>query len=194
MTALLLLSLLGCSAGPIGAPYGSTLDLTNLDNVYFALDAGLLEPSDQRGALIKLEALVTVPGSYSDPVPGNGIRVEVSSGWSEAYLLPESAVRVVDDFEVECDESGASSDPEDPCYAWFDNNNEVWVEFGGDYTDLENFRPTYFQGVTDARGTMGFYVFIDSVPVDADGEPVDFSVYGTINVDDDSVTFSFGGA
>ena len=194
MPSLLLLALTGCG-GNVAAPYGATLDMTNLDGVALAIDTGLLEPNDRIGALVKLQGLVTGPNRAStttDAVPMNGVQVEITSGWSQAYLIPESAVRVVDDYETECDESGATSDENDPCNAWFNETDETWVEFGGDYTDLENFRPTYFVGETDNRGLIDFYTFIDSVPVDEEGAPIAFSVYGTIGVDDDITTFEFG--
>lgn len=193
---ILTLALLGCNAGPYAAPYGSTLIMPNDET--FSLDVGYSQPDDGIGGLIQTSVGVLIPStdfpSSESSAPGNNIRVEVTSGWSGAYLIPEEAVRIIDDYEVDCE--GRTDDETDPCHAWYDNESEQYVEFGGDYTDLDGFKPTYLMGATNNRGYLDFYVFVDSVPLDNDGNAVSIPIFASIEVEIDSfnITFTGGGS
>ena len=186
MSFLLVLTLIGCGGGPYAAPFGSivTGPASDIGLVY---DAGYAVPGDGYGALLRAQALV----QDSSLMPLNDIKVEVTSGWTGAYLLPEAAILVVDDYEQECDESGATSDETDPCHAWFDAEGEQYIEFGGDYTELGDFRPTYLSAPTNNRGFLYFYVFVDSAPLDSDGLAVDIPVFIDIGVNSTSFNINF---
>lgn len=191
MSPLLLLALAGCGGGPYGAPDGSTVELSGLLPA-MVYDVGFAAPADGYGALVRMAAFVTVPSaSHGGTMPGNDIKVDVTSGWSGAYLIPEGAVEVVDGYEEDCNSSGGVDDPENPCSAWFDDQSQQYIEFSGDYVDVGEFQPTYLAGGTDSRGYLYFYLFIDSVPIDADGAAVAFSVYASIGNSEADQTISF---
>lgn len=177
--ALLLAALTGCAPGPIAAPYGSSLVMPS--DVDFSFDQAYSDSGDLTGGLFYTYIGVMGP----DGLPLNGIQVEITSGWTGAYLIAERAVRVVDDYEQDCT-TNPPDDPEDPCYAWFDVEGQEFVEFAGDYAELGGFGPTYMSATTDNRGLLPVYVFIDSVPVDSDGEAVSVPIFASIGIETES--------
>jgi hypothetical protein len=46
-------------------------------------------------------------------------------------------------------------------------------------------------GGTDNRGILDFYVFIDAIPVDSEGEVIPIPVYADIGVDIENWTYDF---
>lgn len=183
---LLLAPLLACSApGPIGAEYGSQIIVPT--DVDYVLDDGLATPDDQAGMLSY--GYVTVLNPEGDPAPG--IRVELISGWTGAYLIPAGAVRIVNDLDEACD--GGSS-PSEACQAWYDSAGDRYFEWSGEFEDVDSIRPNYVQAVTDNRGLVPFYVFVNSAPLGDEGDPQSFSVFASIGVDTDSFTFNPSGA
>lgn len=186
MSFLLVLTLIGCGGGPYAAPYGSMV--TGPGDISLNYDAGYAVPGDGYGALLRGQAYVQ---DSATQLPLNDIKVEITSGWTGAYLLPEAAVLVVDDYEQECESSGAVSDENDPCHAWFDADGEQYIEFGGDYAELGDFRPTYLSAGTDNRGLLDFYVFVDSAPLDSEGLAVDIPVFIDIGVNSASFNITF---
>lgn len=191
MSFLLVLTIIGCGGGPYAAPYGAEV-LGPEGDLSLSYDAGYAVPGDGYGALLRAAAFVHDPSdTLHGDLPLNDIKVEVTSGWTGAYLLPEAAVLVVDDYEQECDTSGATADETDPCHAWFDAEGEQYIEFGGDYTELGDFRPTYLSAPTDNRGILNFYVFVDSAPLDTNGVPVDIPVFIDIGVSSTSFNIIF---
>lgn len=183
--ATLLALLTGCAPGPLAAPLGSTIEVVEGgEAMTWILDAAYATPGDGVGLLIPQQAMVWVPTAAGDTVPGNNIRVEALTGWSGAYLLSASSVRTVNDLEVECE---GIEDPtareEAGCDTWFyDQETERYYEFSGTYEDVADFRPTYMAGVTDNRGIFDYYVFVDSVPVDEDGEALPIGIWLSIGV------------
>lgn len=186
MTTLLLSLAIGCAAGPYGAPEGSTIELVS-EGQGFVYDMAYADPDDGVGLLIRESVLVMVPGSenYPDMIPGNDILVEITSGYSGAYVIPESAVLTVDGYEEGCE-----GDASEECRAWFDVATERYVEFSGEYEDIGGFRPTYMSAGTDNRGILDFYVFVDSVA--SDGETViGIPLFADIGVDMASWQYDF---
>ena len=57
-----------------------------------------------------------------------------------------------------------------------------YVEFAGDYEDLGGLKPNYMSGSTDNRGVLDFYTFVDSIPVDDEGEVLAVPFYASIGV------------
>lgn len=181
----LLLFAIGCASGPYGAPEGSTIEVFANQNLVF--DLAYAEAGDGLGLLLKEMAIVTTPSSTEGVAAGgNEILVEVVSGWSGAYVIPESAVSTVDGYAEGCE-----GDASEECADWFDIGTDQYVEFSGDYQDLGGFRPTYMSGVTDNRGILDFYVFIDSLPVDDEGAVIDIPLYASIGVATDSWSYTF---
>jgi hypothetical protein len=177
-----LLAMLACSApGPVGAEYGSEIIVPG--DVDYVLDAGLATPDDMAGMLSY--GYITVLNPEGDPAPG--IRVELISGWTGAYLIPDGAVRIVNDLDEACD-SGAASD--EACAAWYDTEGERYFEWSGEYEDGDNLRPNYVQAVTNNRGLVPFYVFVNSAPLSSEGDAQSFSIFASIGVDTDSFSFN----
>lgn len=170
---LLLLALTGCSPGPLIAPFESSVGVP--EDVEFSYDQGYVNPGDGVGGLFFGRANVTGP----DGLPLNGVKVEVMSGWTGAYLIPEGAVTIIDDYEEACVGTGA----DDPCHAYFDVEGQTYVEFAGDFEDIGDFRPTYMSGATDEHGNLPIYVFVDSIPITSDGEGAPIPIYVDILVD-----------
>jgi hypothetical protein len=186
MNALLLLALAACDAGPIGAPYGAKVVVP--ESPTYSLDSAYADPGDGAGQLYFGTIMVLAPPSYANgsDVPLSGVRINLVSNFTGAYLIPEGAVKIVNDLDESCD-NGASTD--EACAAWYDTEGERYFEFSGEYEEVGDIRPGYLQAVTDNRGLLNFYVFIDSAPTDDEGGQMPFSVYVDIGVDSDSITF-----
>jgi hypothetical protein len=188
--SLFVLFAIGCAAGPYGAPAGSTIQVSaaNFDTEGYVFDGAYNDPDDGIGLLIREFAIVTLPATENYPyeTPGNDIRVEITSGWSAAYVLPATAIETVTTYS-----DGCEGDRSEECAAWFDIGTESYVEFSGEYKDLGGLRPTYMSGGTDNRGILDFYVFIDSVPVDDEGEVITIPLYASIGVDIVSWSYDF---
>ncbi len=178
---LLLPALLACANEPIGAEYGSQVIVPQ--DVEYSMDAALNIPEDRAGMLSY--GYISVVDPVGDPVPG--VRVELISGWSGAYIIPDGAVRIVNDLDEACD-AGASTDEE--CLAWYDTEGERYFEWSGEYEDVNTIRPNYVQTVTNNRGLVPFFVFLNSAPVDGEGAPQPFAVFASIAVDTDSFSFT----
>lgn len=182
------LLLVGCAPGPIAAPYGSSLVMP--DDIEFGFDNAYSAAGDLTGGLFYTYIGVLGPddGTAFGGEPLNGIQVEITSGWTGAYLIAEKAVRVVSDYEDVC-RSGiedGSLEPDDPCYAWFDTEGQEFVEFAGDYSELGGFGPTYMSAPTDNRGILPLYVFVDSVSTDSTGEAVNIPIFASIGTETQS--------
>lgn len=184
MASLLLIALSGCAPGPIDAPYGSELIMPT--DISFSMDGGLASPGDGYGHLFITDYYVLHDDPQNNTAAMNGIKVEVMSGWSGAYVIPEEAVTIVTSYEETC--AGAAVD--DSCHIYFDDENEFWVEFAGDYEDIGDFRPTYYSGPTDNNGRLRAYLFVDSVPLDSSGTPATIPVYVTITGVAESLTLT----
>lgn len=176
---LMLPLILGCNEGPYGAPMGAQVVVGSSGYIF---DAAYSDPDDGVGLLMREQVMVIDEAG----VPMPSILVEITSGYSAAYLIPAGAVKTVDDFELAC-ESNAS----DECKVWFDLESETYVEFSGDYLDLGGFRPTYMAGGTNNRGILDFYVFIDTIPMDSEGEVIPIPVFADIGVDFETWTYDF---
>ena len=88
----------------------------------------------------------------------NGIRVEILSGGSGVYLLPESAIRQVtapDSSTSDCDPSSEFYD----IYAcpWYDNGSQTYFQLSTAYASADGdapedlYRPNYMVAATDNR-------------------------------------------
>lgn len=190
--SLLLALAVGCASGPYGAPNGAEITYVDgeADNGPI-FDVGYNDPDDGIGLLLRAQVLVTntvLEGGQGDTreMPLNNVLVDITSGWSAAYVIPSTAVNTVDDYELSCEEDDSAE-----CSAWFDIGEERYVEFSGGYTDLGGLRPTYMSAGTDGRGLLDFYVFIDSIPYDDDGEVIPIPLFASIGVDSVSWSYDF---
>jgi hypothetical protein len=187
--------LIACSDGPWPAP--SSAVIGDLED--FEIVAGTAHQSqDGVGTLVFGDVLVY---DESTEMPLNNIEVEFLTNWSGVYVLPETAIKLVqypqppedviagtasvDDY-CDINEDGAiDSDAPDWCSWWWDTESSSFYEFGGDYAmSSENFQPTYMISSTDSRGVCRFYLYIDSLPQDSDGGSFyGASVWVSIGVD-----------
>jgi hypothetical protein len=180
MPSLLLALAVGCAPGPLGAPEGSTISVPADQGLIF--DVAYSTPDDAVGLLVREHADVFGP----DGRALNGVLVEITSGWNGTYVIPSKAVQLVDEFEAGCD-----GDKSEECQAWFDTGTERYVEFSDEFQDLDGFRPTYMSTESDNRGMVDFYVFVDSIPSDDDGEVIPIPMYASIGVDTASWSYDF---
>jgi hypothetical protein len=119
--------------------------------------------------------------------PLNNIQIEVMSNWSGLYVLPQSAIKLVDAPEAPqdvldgtaapseyCDVDGDGTidyDAEEWCSWWWDTETSQFYQFGGDYAMTpSNYQPTYMITGTDSRGLCRFYLYVDSLPYDPSTE------------------------
>ncbi|MES2642551.1 MAG: hypothetical protein V4850_23910 [Myxococcota bacterium] len=193
MSLLLALSI-GCASGPYGAPSDAIVTYKGgVGSLGAIFDVSYNDPDDGIGLLVREQVMVSRivsdggdGGGETRELPLNNILVDITSGWSAAYVIPATAVTIVDEYEAGCDD-----DASEECNAWFDIGEERYVEFAGEYNDLGGFRPTYMEGGTDGRGILEFYVFIDSIPSDDEGEIIPISLYASIGVAADSWSYDF---
>ena len=181
MTLTLMTLLFACNPGPMGAEYGSEVIVPG--DVDYVMDAGLATADDRAGMLSFGYLKVLDPEGN----PSSGIRVELISGWTGAYIIPEGAVRIVNDLDEACDE-GASAD--EACQAWYDTEGERYFEWSGEYEDVAEMRPNYVRTVTNNRGLVPFYVFVNSAPLGEQGTAQSFAIFASIGVDTDSFAFT----
>lgn len=172
-------SLLLLACAPADAEYGSTLiAAANIEVPWNDAYADV----DGTGSLFDLQAAVLDP----DGLPASEVRVEVTSGWGEAWVLPDGGARVA---------PGAPCEDLTNCEAWFDIERSTWMEvrtpvpmFGA----ADNPRQSYQSMVTDAAGIADFQVFVDTVPDSGASIPIFVSIEVEtesfeIAVDDDVV-------
>lgn len=179
-----LMLLFGC-AGPVEGVVGAAIDLSATTMTIgggWPLSSGLSATGCPYSEAAYIEALgYTVPEDLpaaigilqkvsafvydgSSGIPYNNMQVEVfASNIAGVYVLPEAAVLTVDTVQDLCDQGAA--DAED-CAAYFEDlpTGEFYEQMAMTYAYVseENpYAPTYMSGVTDNRGVMDFYLFID---------------------------------
>jgi len=193
---LLPLALFACSPGPWSAP--GTAVLSDLED-FQIVPSSAHENQDGIGTLIFGDIMVY---DEMSEMALNNIEVEILTAWSGVYVLPESAIKLVQYPEAPADVMNGDAttadycdidpvdgyidgDAPDWCSWWWDTDTAAFYEFGGDYAmSTETYQPTYMIGSTDSRGILRFYLYVDSMPHDAEG--VDFagaSIWISIGVD-----------
>ncbi len=189
----------GCADGPYSAPAWASIVVP--DAITLGSSDAYLE-QDNTGSLIIADVAV-VDEETGEPM--NGIEVEVLTSWSGVYLLPEAAIKMVDypaapdgvssweDVSNLCDtdqDGYIDADAEDWCSWYWDLETGSFYQFGSDYADAEDYRPTYLISGTDNRGLLRFYVYVDSLPYEAGGEETasfgSANIYASIRVSSDS--------
>lgn len=202
MVAGLLLT--GCANGFYAAPFGSQ----------FTMDSDImLAPSEAYYFMDSIGSLVITQASVMDDQGLNlmpGIQVEIATSWPGLYLLPESAVKMVDypepgegvtspeEAQALCDtddDGYIDEDAEDWCSWWWDTESGQYYEFGTDYASTDtNYRPNYLITGSDDRGLVRFYVYIDSMPAEQDEDGAvtwgEAQIWGSIGVSSDTMNVS----
>ena len=181
MSAVLLASLMmGCTRNFLPAPFDAQLTMPS-DYVFGWTPA--LNEFDLAGRPVLFNIGVTDADGF--PLPRT--TVEVSTGWTGVYLMPEEAVEIVgypglpdginsiDDVQAYCvDKNGNYALVEDWC-AWFwDFENSQFYSFAGTFADnfysdtggVYFYGPTYVSTQTNDLGIARLVAFIDHVPLD----------------------------
>jgi hypothetical protein len=176
-----------CNGGPYPAP--ATAVLQEMENVSVTASTAHTA-QDGIGTLLFVDAFVY---DENTEVPLNDVIVEVLTGWSGIYVLPQSAIKLVDYPAPPQDvQDGTTSpseycdtDPQDGiidddaeewCSWWWDTESAQFYEFGGDYAMTPgNYQPNYMIGGTDERGICRIYLYIDSLPYSGEGDQGSFS-------------------
>ncbi len=194
--AVLPLGLIACAGGPYQAPNGAML--SDLEDFQLT-PTSAHQTQDGIGTLVFGDIMVV---DEESEMPLNNIEVEILTGWSGIYVLPEGAIQLVDYPAAPDDvQSGNASvadycdiDPADGyidatapewCSWWWDTDSMSFFEFGGDYAmTSENYQPTYMIGSTDNRGILRFYLYIDSMPYSGEDESfTNSTIWISIGVD-----------
>jgi len=172
---LIPLLLAACNGGPYPAP--ATAVLEEMENVSLVASSAHVA-QDGSGTLIFADAYVY---DSETEMPLNNVQVEVMTGWSGIYVLPQAAIKLVDypsapdgiedgtespaDY---CDQDGdgyIDEDAEEWCSWYWDTESGQFYEFGGDYAQTTGaYQPTYMLSGTDERGICRFYLYVDSLP------------------------------
>jgi len=188
---VLLFGLAACAAGPYDAPYSATISspVSSLTLV----NTGGLTDEDGFGLVFFDQVTVTNEDRYGRSLPLENVVVDVSSGWGGTYILPERAVKSVDDFREDCAAGGGDEEYQDLCDALLNDPDNEYYELSAEYLAAEEdedgnagFRPNYLRGTTNNQGVVEFYIFVDSTP----GSGTDFGISMSIPSDYTSMIVS----
>ncbi len=200
------LFLSACANGYYPAPAWAAM--SEIEDITIAPSTSLVS-QDGLGVLILGDILVYDTNTEQ---PLAGVEVEMSTMWSGLYVLPETAIKLVDypeapedvqsaeDVAAYCDvwpdggDDQIDADAPDWCSWWWDTETGQFYQFGGDYAMTpDNYRPTYMISGTDNRGLMRFYLYVDSLPYTAteDETTGSFSSAGVMaSIGVENMTFS----
>jgi hypothetical protein len=190
---LLLLGLMACGTGPFDAPPDSSV--TAMAESYTFSWTVDLAFEDGYGYVFKDQVVVTAADQFERDVGVPNVVVDISSHWPGTYLLPESAVKRVTDFDDACTAGEITSADDQQLCDVFDAESadgQSYYEISGEYAlavggDGEGeFRPNFLRGVTDNRGIVDYYLFFDSTP----GAGSEFAIIYDIGVDATSLIVS----
>ncbi len=178
-----LLNMNACSEGPFDPPYDATIG-SSTEGLTVIYNAAVAE-EDGYGLVYHNQAIVKHEDEYGRNLPLENIVVEIYSYWSGTYLLPEKAVTKVDDYLTECSEGNGDEEFQALCDVFLNDADNQYYELTGkfllasDTGDPATYRPNYLRGVTDNRGIVDFYLFLDSTP----GGGTDFGIEMSTSVD-----------
>jgi hypothetical protein len=165
----LLLGLVACAEGPFDAPYTATLSspVSALTLTY----TGGINQEDGFGMVFFDQVTVSNEDRYGRNLPLENVVVDISSGWGGTYILPERAVKSVDDFREDCAAGQGDEEFQDLCDALLNDPDNDYYELSAEYAIADEdadgnagFRPNYMRGITNNQGVVEFYLFVDSTP------------------------------
>ncbi len=201
-----------CAGGPYQAPMGSVVSISSDVNLAPS-QAYILR--DAIGSLIIADALVY---DESTSVPLNNVEVQIRSGSSGVYVLPEASIKFADypsppdgvetwdDIQAACDTDGDNyidNDADDWCSWWWNMESDQYYQITGEYSSGdEMYAPNVMIGGTNGNGYLRFYIFVDQMPAEdeegntyltdvsqvSDWYAVDVTV--SIGVDDETFTIA----
>jgi len=173
VSAPLLGFLLGCDAGPWDAP--PYAEISEIEDINVSWTSCRLDP---------LTGLPQTPGCEPDPPvilplnimvrdaryssPLNNVKIWYSSGYHKIYLLPQEVLEAV---EL----------PETDRWAYLAERGDVFAEFSGAFDG--DYKPTFYEGWTDANGLSSVWVYIEEMPTDDTGQARESGILISIGVD-----------
>lgn len=188
---VLLFGLVACATGPYEAPFTASLS-TPVTSLTITGTGGLTD-EDGFGLVFFDQVTVTNEDQFGRTVPLENVVVDVSSGWFGTYILPERAVKSVDDFREDCAAGAGDEEYQDLCDALLNDADNEYYELSAEYTAADEdgegnagFRPNYLRGTTNNQGVVEFYIFVDSTP----GPSTDFGISMSIPSDYTSMIVS----
>jgi len=167
LSGLLALALAGCDNGPWDAPPNSQIkDIEDIKVAWFGCGTDA-EPGCVESGAVVFPLTAIVVDQYEEPL--NNVRVTYASGWNEIYLLPREVIE-------------ALALPDTERWTEIADSGQVWAQFSG---NLEaDYYPTFFEGWTEGNGTAEVWVWIDSMPTDAQtGQAKEAGILIDIGVD-----------
>jgi hypothetical protein len=181
---VLLFGVLACAEGPYQAPYDSTIH-SSIESLTYVSNAAISE-EDGFGPVVHFVTTVTRPDRFGRDLPLEDVEVNIFSYWPGAYILPEKAVKTVDDFLAACEAGQGDDEYQELCDLFKLDGGNDYYELTGEYALAVDdsagdpgFRPNYLRGVTDTTGAVEWYLFLDSTP----GADTDFGIEMSTNAD-----------
>jgi len=181
---VLLLGLIACDGGPYDAPYTATLD-SPISALSITSTAGITD-EDGFGLVFYDSVTVLNKDKFGRSLPIPNVVVDISSGWGGTYILPEKAVKSVDDYLAACEEGAGDEEYQALCDVFLSDTENQYYELSAEYTlstededGNASFRPNYLRGTTNNLGVVEFYIFVDSTP----GPATDFGISMSIPSD-----------
>jgi hypothetical protein len=188
---VLLLGLAACSSGPYDPPYTATLS-TPISSITLTGTSGV-NTEDGYGLVFFDQVTVLNEDQFGRNLPLENVVVDISSGWGGTYIIPERAVKSVEDFREACEAGQGGEEYRDLCDALLNDPDNEYYELSAEYSVADGdtagnpgYRPNYLRGTTNNQGVVEFYIFIDSTP----GVETDFGISMSIPSDYTSVIVS----
>lgn len=175
------------------APLTATLNLPS--DVGIIPGAALVDTADGYALLVILDVMVTVPDFDGTEVPASDVQVEVLSNWNGVYLLPKSAISVVDypaEPAVDCTDPALWDESSCP---WYDTGGGQYFTLANNYGEgnEDTYRPNYMIDATDRNGMLRVYALVDSMPYTAEDDDEDGSIsIDEVSFSDAAIWFSIG--
>ncbi len=170
-----------CSTGPVDATYN--YELAEFEDFQVPWTGCLLD--QQTGQPLNPECEVAPPvimrldarvRDRNTQIPGNNVRIWFNSTYSDAYLLPQEVLEAI-------------NVPSGGTWDGVTDRGEVFAEFSGTWDG--NYRPTYYEGWTDKNGLASVFLFINTMPTDPSGQPLQMAV--TVSTASDTAVVLFQG-
>lgn len=191
----------GCTDRTYPAPYDATVEVPEDFALY---PSEYYYDWDAEGTLLFARSVVYHP-TYETPLAN--IEVEIISGGSGVYIIPDEAIMLADmpstaegvssyeEAEAACDQDGNGQIDDtagDWCSWYWDSESGSYYQLSGEYADTEDFyRPNYLLTGTNNYGVVEFYLFVDRMPHDSSGDEIEwYSVDVYVNITADTGYFT----
>ncbi len=179
-------SVASCANGPWQAPPGTVIgEIEDIKVAWFAcqidpLTGAAVNPNcnvEQPSPPVIFPLTIQLQDEETE-LPVNNVWVDITSGFSDIYLLPQEVIEAV-------------VLPDTPNWQDIAGSDEVWAQFSGTFEG--DYRPTYLQTWTDNNGLVQLWVWVQRMPVDTQaGQAKESSILIDIGVDQLVLTLQAG--